>query len=136
MIGGESVPLSTNDLIVDSGTSYMLMPKPEFMAVIKMLSKQFVCQPYDDYPEMYYCECSFYSFFNFPDLQMVIDGVVYTIPRSSYVQMYGWNTCQLNLMFYEDWSLWILGLNFFHNYYAVFDQGKSRVGFAQSIYGD
>ena len=27
---------------------------------------------------------------------------------------------------------WILGLNFFHGYYTIFDAGKKRVGFARS----
>jgi hypothetical protein len=27
---------------------------------------------------------------------------------------------------------WIMGLTFFHNYYTVFDQQNSRIGFAQS----
>lgn len=29
---------------------------------------------------------------------------------------------------------WILGLNFFHSYYTIFDAGNQRVGFARSIH--
>ena len=31
-------------------------------------------------------------------------------------------------------SHWILGLNFFHGYYTIFDAGYKRVGFARSIH--
>ena len=30
--------------------------------------------------------------------------------------------------------IWIIGLNFFENYYTVFDQENARVGFAPSIH--
>ena len=30
-------------------------------------------------------------------------------------------------------NMWILGLNFFQDYYAVFDYGQKRIGFAESI---
>jgi len=30
-------------------------------------------------------------------------------------------------------SMWILGLNFFQDYYAVFDYENKRIGFAESI---
>lgn len=29
--------------------------------------------------------------------------------------------------------MWILGLNFFQDYYAVFDYGEKKIGFADSI---
>lgn len=30
-------------------------------------------------------------------------------------------------------TMWILGLNFFQDYYAVFDYGRRQIGFAESI---
>ena len=31
-------------------------------------------------------------------------------------------------------DFWLIGLNFFQNYYTVFDQEKMRIGFAPSVH--
>ena len=36
-------------------------------------------------------------------------------------------------MTHNNFNTWILGLNFFENYYTVFDQERSQVGFAPAI---
>ena len=42
--------------------------------------------------------------------------------------------CLIGIMTHDTMSVWILGLNFFSNYYTVFDQEKYRVGFAINRY--
>ena len=32
-------------------------------------------------------------------------------------------------------DIWILGLNFFQQFYTIFDRGEQRIGFAQSVNG-
>ena len=41
--------------------------------------------------------------------------------------------CAIGIMSHPMMEFWILGLNFFENYYTVFDQENRRVGFAPSI---
>lgn len=36
-------------------------------------------------------------------------------------------------MTHNNFNTWILGLNFFENYYTVFDQERGQVGFAPAI---
>jgi hypothetical protein len=70
---------------------------------------------------------------SFPDIHFNIDGILYTLPRESYVLVEG-SVCALKLMSTASMNVWILGLNFFENYYTIFDQENRRVGFAPSIH--
>lgn len=80
-----------------------------------------------------YCICDNEAYDNrFPDLNFTIGGVSYFVPKERYVfkQQYGWSQiCTLGLMSSPFIDLWILGLNFFPNYYTIFDQEDLKVGF-------
>ena len=64
-----------------------------------------------------------------------MDDKEYILTKENYIELYG-RMCVFKVMvmdFYGD-PFWIMGLTFFHNYYTVFDQDNSRIGFAESIY--
>ena len=42
----------------------------------------------------------------------------------------------MHMEFPEDTKFWIMGVNFFHAYYTVFDPENKRVGFGRSINAD
>ena len=64
-----------------------------------------------------------------PDLIFMIDGIKYTIPPASYIG-YKSGTCTLKIMTNKrDKNFVTLGLNFFENYYSVFDVKNKRIGF-------
>ena len=63
-----------------------------------------------------------------PDLSFVIGEVTYTIPPASYIG-YQNGVCTLKIMTNKrDKNFITLGLNFFENYYTVFDVGQKRIG--------
>ena len=54
--------------------------------------------------------------------------MLYTIPPASYIG-YADGMCTLKIMTNKrDKHFLTLGLNFFENYYTVFDQGQKRIG--------
>ena len=55
------------------------------------------------------------------------------MPKESYVIKEN-DLCELAIMSDPTMSIWILGLNFFSNYYTVFDQEDLKIGFAISRY--
>jgi len=68
-------------------------------------------------------------------LRFNIDGTPYYLPKESYVVRFASaNYCEMKIMKHPIIQVWILGLNFFENYYTVFDQEELRVGFAPSIH--
>lgn len=77
------------------------------------------------------CSCRGTS--DFPDLHFHIGGKDYFIPREDYVFEHDYlPICFLGMIAFGDINLWIMGLNFFKNYYTVFDQEHKRIGFALS----
>ena len=50
--------------------------------------------------------------------------------------MYGHANCVVEVAYQSHWDYWLLGLNFFEQYYAVFDQKNKKIGFAESIHND
>jgi len=117
-------------VIVDSGTSLVLMPEREFKKFIELLEFQAdvpYSLPNDFGLESFPCFKDT-TYAQMPDISFKIDGVRYSVPPASYIG-YQDGVCTLKIMTNErDKHFLTLGLNFFENYYTVFDQGNKRIG--------
>ena len=116
--------------IIDSGTSLILMPAKEFdelIAYIKEITgieetitnrgglESFTCTKSDTYRHL-------------PHIGFTIDGKLYKVPPASYIGFRS-GTCTVKVMKNRHTRTFVtLGLNFFENYYSVFDIDNKRIG--------
>ena len=85
------ISISHDEAIVDSGTSYIIMPEAQFFQVLALLQATHGnCGTSNVGMTIIQCECDLLSYYDFPELTFKIDGIEYRIPRSSYVSMYGY----------------------------------------------
>jgi hypothetical protein len=81
------------------------------------------------------CQCGDEGTDAWPDLEYLINGQKFYLPSDSYL-LKERDTCYMKIMHHPKLPFYIMGLNFFHQYYTVFDQEERRLGFAPSIHAD
>jgi len=79
------------------------------------------------------CECTDEQHAKVPDIDFKLgsDDKVYKIPRDEWFAKQG-DQCIVKFMHGPNKRYWILGLNFFTNYYTVFDYENKQIGFVDS----
>lgn len=125
--GGAHMLGIDHKVILDTGTSYIVMPDVERYTFLRDLQSMFNVYCYSGQSNIFMCYCPNQDYLHFPDLQFVIGAEVYTIPASSYVASHG-NYATIKLLSNGQLDTWVLGLTFFENYYVAFDQEDRAIG--------
>lgn len=132
-VNGEEFVQEAKTAIIDSGTSFNLMPTQDVKEMVKFLEESLNIQCTLDMVPI--CECGAGGTEAWPDFEYIIDGQTFFLPRGGYL-LKERNTCYMKIMHHPTLPFFIMGLNFFHQYYTVFDQEERRLGFAPSIHAD
>lgn len=119
---GQNISMGAQKAIVDSGTSYVMMPTPAYNRFMTHLMRHYGFKIFR-YGSTATTECNEYTYRLFPDIRFTIDGVEYMLPRESYVTFHNglYSVCHIKIATNPMMPFWILGLNFFQNYYTIFD---------------
>ena len=120
-------------VMVDSGTSLNLMPEHDYKVLYRyFFQDKFKCEKLQNSLTM--CDCTAAQHESIPDIHFTIDGIEYTINRDMWFERADdVGKCVIKIMHGPHKPYWILGLNFFNNYYTVFDYKNLQIGFAESI---
>lgn len=139
MVGKVSVSLSVSkDAVLDSGTSLTYLPTAEYNTVIALVTKGKSCTM-DQQGGYLICNCVSTSDSSYPTLTLYLTDtngnsqpyyltpslyLGFSSPGQCYVAILGDNTPNLNY--------WLLGDNFLHGYYQVYDMTNQLIGLASS----
>jgi hypothetical protein len=122
---------SVSSIMADTGTSLNMIPNADYDRIFDSFFKdKFKCHVLQN--SLHSCDCTLSQQQSIPDITFEMRGDTYTIPRDKWFERAG-NQCVIKFMHGPHKDYWILGLNFFENYYTVFDYENMQIGFADSI---
>lgn len=135
-IGDKPFVPSVNLIMADTGASLNIIPEDDFQRIVKMVLGDKEC--FVSATSLTVCKCTKEEHEQVPDIHFKIDGDEFTIPRDMWYERGGANghSCVVKFMHGKHKENWVMGLNFYTRYYAVFDYENQRVGFADSIIKD
>ncbi|KAL2421777.1 Aspartic-type endopeptidase ctsD [Exophiala dermatitidis] len=119
-VDGKAAGFSGKSAIIDTGTSYVLMPPADAATLHNLIPGSSKSGEIFTVP----CSTTANVYFRF-------SGVNYTISPKDYVGKQSGSGCQSNIIGHQAFGAdeWILGDVFLKNVYTVFDYGNNRIGF-------
>lgn len=134
-VGGKDIGVTTKQVIIDTGTSYALMPSSDFRKIQQyFISEGHQCTFENTFFNQFVCQCSDEQYKSYPSIDVKIDERLYTLGPQNYIDR-TIDICSFKVMTSQmsgDSAFWIMGLTFFQNYYTVFDLENQRIGIAES----
>ncbi|PWY93714.1 aspartic protease [Aspergillus sclerotioniger CBS 115572] len=121
-VDGTSCDFSNKSAIIDTGTSYAMLPSGDAQTLHSLIPGSNTSGNYFIIP----CNTT-------AKLQVAFSGVNYTISPKDYVGSTSGSGCVSKIVSYDLFGddIWLLGDVFLKNVYAVFDFDEERVGFAE-----
>jgi len=124
-VNGKDAGVQPQDATIDTGTTLIIAPDSDAQAINNLIG----AKPIQGQDGMYSLPCNIAGL---PDVVLTFNGNKFTVPPEAYVFSNGDGTCVSGISGDGGMGMtsWIAGDVFLRNYYSVFDEGNSQVGFA------
>ena len=134
--GDQKLELDPTVMLPDTGTSFISLPEKTMNNLLSIMHEEYGTGKPKLYPVgLWGAHCTVEQYDAMPDLTFTIDDTQYVISKHQYMINRNGH-CVLQIAPTGDTGKAYLGINFFENYYGVFDMDNKRVGFAESVYSD
>jgi len=134
--GEHTLHLDPTVMLPDTGTSFISLPERTMEHLLAIMHEEFGTEKPKLYPVgLWGARCSLESYEAMPDLTFMIDQTAYVISKKQYMANRNGH-CVLQIAPTGNTGKAYLGINFFENYYGIFDMDNKRVGFAESVYSE
>ena len=134
--GDTTLELDPTVMLPDTGTSFISLPEKTMNNLLSIMHEVYGTGKPKLYPVgLWGAHCTVEQYDAMPDLTFTIDDTAYVISKHQYMINRNGH-CVLQIAPTGDTGKAYLGINFFENYYGVFDMDNKRVGFAESVYSD
>lgn len=126
-VDGTGVGFTNRVVSIDTGTSVIVTPEQDLIALSNAINGKIVAQPDGTYIEI---PCNFNHVISFK-----FNGVTFDMDNKDLIITAGQNVCVLSFIAVSDQSpnLWIVGDPFLKNVYSVYDISGPSVGFARIV---
>lgn len=134
--GDHQLELEPTVMLPDTGTSFISLPEKTMDNLLQIMHEHYGTEKPKLYPVgLWGARCTKEQFDAIPDLNFVIDQTSYIISKNQYLINRNGH-CVLQIAPTGNTGKAYLGINFFENYYGIFDMDNKRVGFAESVYSE
>lgn len=127
-VGDKKIRQSVDRMIADTGTSLLLLPDYDYNQIVETALSGLQCNRMHN--SLTGCMCNAEDHAKVPDITFKVHGDTFVIPRNEWFSRKD-DVCVVKITHHPN-NTWILGLNFFTNYYAVFDYEKEALGLVES----
>ena len=132
MLGDWELKSNAPTIMADTGTSLNMLPDDDYFKIFNHFVKgKMDCQVLPN--TLHGCDCTAEQHASMPDITFELQGDVYRIPSDQWFERGSNGQCVIKFMHAPGRTMWILGLNFFIDYYTVFNYETHEIGFADSV---